>query len=113
MRAGKWSPDGRQLVFTKGEGKDVYLAKADGTDARKLFTVADGFTPLSLMVQFLQFSPDSTRIRFYVCMAKSIQIPFGRSERMALIFIPCCRAGGIRLLNAAGYGRPTDVIFSS
>src|SRR5208337_4303582 len=40
--AGKWSPDGRQLVFTKGEGMDVYLAKSDGADARKLFTVADG-----------------------------------------------------------------------
>ncbi|MGB7731614.1 MAG: protein kinase [Candidatus Acidiferrum sp.] len=59
-RAGNWSPDGRQLVFTKGEGKDVYLAKADGTDARKLFTVADR------RASNLQFSPDGTRIRFNV-----------------------------------------------
>jgi len=53
---GRWSPDGRQLVFAKGE--DVYLAKADGTDARKLFAVSDGG------VDNLQFSPDSTRMRF-------------------------------------------------
>jgi eukaryotic-like serine/threonine-protein kinase len=54
---GKWSPDGRQLVFSKGDS--VYLAKADGTDARKLFTVAYG-------ARNPQFSPDSARIRFNV-----------------------------------------------
>ena len=59
--AGQWSPDGRQLVFTKGE--DVYLAKSDGTDVRKLFTLANGAgNP--------QFSPDSTRIRFHVWKEK-------------------------------------------
>jgi len=55
--AGKWSPDGRQLVFTKGD--DVYIAKADGTDARKLFTPAN-------YPRGLQFSFDSTRIRYNV-----------------------------------------------
>lgn len=52
---GRWSPDGRQLVFSKGD--TVYLAKADGTDTRKLFSVAYG-------ARDPQFSPDSTRIRF-------------------------------------------------
>ena len=56
---GKWSPDGRQLVFAKG-GNVLYLAKADGTDARMLCTVANG------VVWQTQFSPDSTRIRFGV-----------------------------------------------
>ena len=59
--AGKWSPDGRQLVFSKG--KDVYLAKADGTDARKLFTVA-------YEVVNPRFSPDGTHIRFHVWKEK-------------------------------------------
>jgi eukaryotic-like serine/threonine-protein kinase len=54
---GRWSLDGRQLVFSKGD--TVYLAKADGTDTRKLFSVAYG-------ARNPQFSPDSTRIRFNV-----------------------------------------------
>ena len=54
---GKWSPDGRQLVFIKGV--NVYLARADGTDARKLSTGANG-------AGGPEFSPDSTRIRFNV-----------------------------------------------
>jgi eukaryotic-like serine/threonine-protein kinase len=53
--AGSWSPDGRQLVFAKGE--NVYLANADGSDVRKLFTVAN-------LVSDIHFSPDSTRLRF-------------------------------------------------
>jgi len=60
---GRWSPDGRQLVFSKG--KDVYLAKADGTDARKLFTVA-------YEVVNPRFSPDGTRIRFHVWKEKDV-----------------------------------------
>jgi eukaryotic-like serine/threonine-protein kinase len=58
---GSWSPDGRQLVFTKGEPYDVYLAKVDGTDARELFTV-----PKPSQAGNFQFSPDSTRLRFSV-----------------------------------------------
>jgi Tol biopolymer transport system component len=59
--AGEWSRDGRQLVFVKGE--NVYLAKSDGTDARKLFTVPT----VSIFGAYgFQFSPDSTRIRFSV-----------------------------------------------
>jgi len=54
--AGKWSPDGRQLVFAKGN--KVYIAKADGTDAHELFTGANG------AASGFQFSPDGTRIRF-------------------------------------------------
>ena len=59
---GKWSPDGRQLVFTKGE--NIYLAKADGTDARKLFTLPN--VPSNPTFTNPRFSPDSTRIRFNI-----------------------------------------------
>ena len=62
---GGWSPDGRRLVFARGD--DVYLAKADGTDARKLFTMADGASDL-------RFSPDSNRIRFNARKDNSMSI---------------------------------------
>ncbi len=52
---GKWSNDGRKLIYAKGS--DVYLANADGTDAHKLFTVSGGFS-------YPAFSRDGSRIRF-------------------------------------------------
>ncbi|HTZ47283.1 MAG TPA: protein kinase [Verrucomicrobiae bacterium] len=36
--AGAWSPDGKELLFAKGN--DLFLAKSDGTAARKLVTLA-------------------------------------------------------------------------
>ena len=73
---GKWSPDGRQLVFAKG-GNVLYLAKADGTDARML--VHRGKWGWSGK---LQFSPDSTRIRFGVWNDKErSKLDLGDSNR--------------------------------
>jgi eukaryotic-like serine/threonine-protein kinase len=67
-RAGAWSLDGRQLVFAKGE--NVYLANADGTDVRKLFTLAQG----AEYATSLRFSPDSTRLRFTIVKDNSYSI---------------------------------------
>jgi len=50
-----WSPDSRQLAFAKGSG--IFLANADGTDARKLITVSGS-------AYSIRFSPDGTRLRF-------------------------------------------------
>jgi serine/threonine protein kinase/Tol biopolymer transport system component len=56
-RGGTWSPDGQHLVFTNGS--DIYQAKADGSDPRKLITVSGTpFVP--------HFSPDGARIRFSI-----------------------------------------------
>jgi serine/threonine protein kinase/Tol biopolymer transport system component len=52
-----WAPDGTHLVYA--HGSDLYMAKADGTDARKLATVS-GF-PFAL-----RFSPDGSRLRFTI-----------------------------------------------
>jgi Tol biopolymer transport system component/DNA-binding winged helix-turn-helix (wHTH) protein len=52
---GKWTNDGRKLIFAKGS--DVYLANANGTDAHKLFTVSGDFS-------YPAFSIDGSRIRF-------------------------------------------------
>ena len=51
------TPDG-QLMFR--EGSDIYLAKADGTAARKLLTAPPGVT------DYKYFSPDMSRLRFSV-----------------------------------------------
>ena len=55
--SGKWSPDGRQLAFAKGS--DIYLANADGTNARQLSSVSG-------LPNGIRFSPDGKRLRFTV-----------------------------------------------
>ena len=52
-----WSPDGKQLVYTKDSA--IYLADADGTDPRPLVTVEGSPT-------YPRFSVDGKRIRFTV-----------------------------------------------
>jgi Tol biopolymer transport system component len=52
-----WGPDGNHLAFANG--KDVFLAAADGSDVRKLAT-PDGFD----FSYWIRFSPDGTRVRF-------------------------------------------------
>jgi eukaryotic-like serine/threonine-protein kinase len=54
---GSWSHDGQRLVYARG--KDLYLAKADGTGSQKLAS-------LSGSADYLRWSPDDTRIRFTI-----------------------------------------------
>ena len=54
---GSYSPDGRHLVYTN-EDWEIFLARADLTEPRKLVT-AHG------KVHWLAFSPDGRRIRFH------------------------------------------------
>ncbi|HEV2714651.1 MAG TPA: protein kinase, partial [Terriglobales bacterium] len=57
-----WSPDGRQIVYANGSS--LYLVKRDGSDTRKLATVAGvPFAPV--------FSPDGARVRFTVSDPKT------------------------------------------
>jgi len=54
-RDAAWSPDGTQLVITRGS--DIYLARSDGSDPRRLATVPGiPVTP--------RFSPDGRRLRY-------------------------------------------------
>jgi Tol biopolymer transport system component len=50
-----WSPDGRMLAYTNLS--DLFLAKSDGTDSRKLLTVQGDIRNVS-------WSPDATHLRF-------------------------------------------------
>ena len=51
------TPDGRGILFEKGS--DIYFARADGTNARKLLSVSGwAFPPI--------YSPDEKRLRFGV-----------------------------------------------
>lgn len=60
---GTWSPDGRQLAYARKRGgtqrhpSDLWLARADGSDARQL--TADLYS-----VSGARFSPDGRRIAF-------------------------------------------------
>jgi serine/threonine protein kinase/Tol biopolymer transport system component len=50
-----WSPDGERLAYTSGQ--DIYVAKADGTEPRKLVSLAG-------VVSWPRWSSDGTRLRF-------------------------------------------------
>ncbi|HEV2493661.1 MAG TPA: protein kinase [Terriglobia bacterium] len=54
---GSWSHEGQKLVYANA--KDLYLAKADGSDSRKLVS-------LSGPADQLRWSPDDRRIRFTI-----------------------------------------------
>jgi len=60
---GTWSPDGQQLAYDSGH--DLYLAKWDGTQSRKLAAFT-GYPLLS------RFSPDATHLRFTVRSADAL-----------------------------------------
>src|SRR5271170_2037711 len=52
-----WSPDGKMLAYC--HGNDLFLARSDGSEARKLVTVPGlPYDP--------QFSPDETKLRFSI-----------------------------------------------
>jgi Tol biopolymer transport system component/predicted Ser/Thr protein kinase len=57
-----WSPDGQEIVYANAA--DLYLAKSDGTDSRKLVTV--GGLPYEI-----RWSPDGRLLRFTVSDPKS------------------------------------------
>jgi len=52
---GAWSPDGGKIIYANGA--DLYVAKSDGTESRKLVTVG------GLPVQ-IRWSPDGRTLRF-------------------------------------------------
>lgn len=56
-----WSPDGKEIVFSKGgfdTGNTIYVMKADGTHQRRLTDPADGSdAPV--------WSPDGTMVAFH------------------------------------------------
>jgi serine/threonine protein kinase len=55
--AATWTPDGRHIIY--GNGSTLYLCNVDGTESRKLMTVAG--VPFGLRV-----SPDGSLLRFSV-----------------------------------------------
>ena len=57
--AAAWSPDGREVVYA--QANSLYRAKIDGTEWRKIVSVATGGTPY-----WPRWSPDGSRLRFSV-----------------------------------------------
>ncbi len=54
-QAAAWSPDGQRIIYA--DGHDLFLAKSDGSDPRKLVTAPD-------QAYYPVWSPDGTEIRF-------------------------------------------------
>ena len=52
-----WSPDGQRVAYANGQ--DLYIARSDGTESRKLLT-----SPLDRSPWRLSWSPDGSRLRF-------------------------------------------------
>jgi len=55
--AGSWSPDGKTLAYS--DRSDIFLAKADGSEARKL-----PMTKALANINFITWSPEGTHLRF-------------------------------------------------
>lgn len=68
---GTWSPDGRQLLFSKGAA--LFVGNADGTDVRKL-------VDLPGLAFYVRFSPDGRRIRFTLVRDNAVSIWEVRSD---------------------------------
>jgi Tol biopolymer transport system component len=64
-----WSPDGKNVVYVKANS--LYVAKSDGTEARKVATVAAGASPYYYPGGWPRWSPDGTRLRFTVSVQSS------------------------------------------
>jgi serine/threonine protein kinase len=58
-----WFPDGQKIVYANGH--DLYLAKADGSDLRKLVTAAAGIP------WWPRWSPDGSNLRFTIIDPKT------------------------------------------
>jgi eukaryotic-like serine/threonine-protein kinase len=62
-RSAAWSPDGKVLAYSNAG--DLFLAKADGTESRKLVTATN-------FVQDLVWSPDRSHLQFDIQESKDI-----------------------------------------
>jgi Tol biopolymer transport system component/DNA-binding winged helix-turn-helix (wHTH) protein len=61
--AGTWSPDGKSIVYANGQ--DLYVAKSDGSESRKLVSLNQG------TAVHIRWSPDGTVLRFTVLLNSS------------------------------------------
>ena len=99
-----WSPDGKQLVYTRDSA--IYLANADGSDPRPLVTV-EGYP------RYPRFSVDGQRIRFTLSEKNRIASAIWEVRATARICILSSLDGAILRQNAAAIGRLTDATISS
>jgi Tol biopolymer transport system component len=62
-QAAAWSPDGKMIVYA--DGRDLFLAKSDGSEPRKLVSAPDRALALA-------WSPDGSMIRFNVARPREL-----------------------------------------
>jgi Tol biopolymer transport system component/predicted Ser/Thr protein kinase len=66
--AGAWSPDGQEIIYANAA--DLYLAKSDGTESRKLVTVGGSadeirWAPDGRVLRFTLFEPKSNSVSLW------------------------------------------------
>ena len=93
--AAAWSPDGRQLVYARGD--ELHLARSDGTGDRKLATFA-GYP-------FFAGRPMATFCVSPCPLARIQHRPCGKLPSRMARCVPCCRVGISRGTPAAATGR--------
>ena len=101
---GAWSPDGKRLVFARGE--ELYVAGGDGSEPRKLAT-----TPGRAF--WVRWSPDAGRLRFTVIGPKGTRDRSGKSRPRVTACGPCPWAAANATWTAAASGVRTGGISSS
>ncbi len=81
-----WSPDGKDVVYV--QGTNLYRARSDGAEARKITTVAAGGVPYYYPGGWPRWSPDGTRLRFSVTTQSNVSLwevsPDGRDLHQLL-----------------------------
>ena len=101
--AGAWSPDGRKIAFSKGN--EIFVAKSDGSDPRKLLATAGTSGDL-------RWSPDGSILRFTLERSQTNNRSIWQASADGRDLHPLSPVGAPRPTNAAADGRPTDSILS-
>ncbi len=103
-KSGAWSPNGKQLAYTKGN--DLYIASSDGTDSRKIASFSGA-------AEVPEWSPDGRQIRVTVEVTLfGARIPSGSFGRPAPIFTSFFPAGTRARERPSADGHPMEGILS-
>jgi len=97
---GAWSPDSEKIVFANGN--ELYLAKSDGTERRKLADVPG-------IANWPRWSPDGATVRFTVVDTRTNLTSLWQVSVNGADLHRCFPAGTTLPRNAAATGLLTEI----